>query len=292
MRYRVLLLGTALLVLAACALEQAATHSAPLPATSSPQTSVGALPSPTMTDGATEPTPEATAQTPQEGIVGASFASVLVNRLAVRLEPGTSARQVSCAPEVPVWVDAGDIVHVLPDPPAVDEASTWHRVVAPANHGLPEVGTPCDDVPFVVGWIATGLGEPWVSTDVQCPGLPQSLGALAAASAEPLRVLACFGSLEMRVQGTRLPPPEGGIGFSCPGIEPAWLTCGIDQLTDGSANLSIRIPPGSSLPVDIEMNQTVALDHPAAESCVSLAEGRYSPEAVVAFCRVQLVAVP
>jgi hypothetical protein len=190
-----------------------------------------------------------------------------------------------------VRLDAGTVVRLLPDPPAVDETSTWLRVVAPADDGLREVDTPCDDVPFVVGWLATGLGDPWVTAGADCPGLPTDLGELAAARAEPLLLLACFAPRQIMVRGSLVPPPEGGIGLSCPGIDPSWLTCGIDRVTDGTSTVTVRIPPGSSLPLDTDIQIVLKLDHSAAQSCVSMAEGRYAPEAVAAFCRAQLVVV-
>jgi hypothetical protein len=279
--------------LTACLGESASPHAGGQPAsgTATPgqsDVSESAGPSETL-----EPTPSTTAQTYGEGSVGAEFAMVLVNRLAVRLDPGAAAGVVTCAPEsAEVRLDAGDIVLVLPDPPVVDETSDWHRVVAPADDGLPAIGTTCDDVPFVVGWIATGLGEPWVTADLQCPDQPASIGELAAALAEPLLALACFESSAIAVRGSLVPPPDGEIGFACPGIEPGWLTCGIDRVTDGSSSVVVRIPPGSSLPVDIDIQLVIEVDHAAAQSCISLAEGGYSPEAVVAFCRVQLVVLP
>jgi hypothetical protein len=280
-------------VLAACSVQPAASPTpGELPSSGSPRDSGASPAGSAAPDESVQPSGSGGQPSSADEIVGAKFASVLVNGLAVRSEPGTTAPRVTCAPDTDVRLDAGDIVLVLADPPGIDEVSAWHRVVAPADDGLPQIGTPCDDVPFVVGWIATGLGDPWVSADVECPGLPTEIGDLAAADAEPLRLLACFGSQRIAVRGSLLPPPDGGIGFSCPGIEPQWLTCGIDAVTDGISSLAVRIPPGSSFPVDTEVQLVIELNHPAAQSCVSLAEDRYAPEAVVAFCRAQLVVVP
>ena len=209
----------------------------------------------------------------------------------MRSEPGVAAPLVTCAPGADVRLDAGTIVHVLSDPPAVDESSTWHRVVAPADDGQPQIGTLCDDVPFVVGWIATGFGEPFVSRDVECPALPTDVDQLAAVAAEPQLILACFDSRPISVRASVVPPPESGIGFSCPGVEPAWLTCGIDRITDGTSNVTVRIPPDMSLPVDGDAAIVVHVDDAAAESCASLVGGRYSPEAIATFCATQLVVV-
>ena len=189
-------------------------------------------------------------------------------------------------------LDAGDIVQVLPDPAAVDETGTWQRVVAPAHRASPDTRTECDDVPFVVGWIATGDGDPWVSADLHCPELPAEMSELAATAEQPLLRLACFGTRTMTVHGSLVPPPDGEIGFICPGIDPSWLTCGIDQIANGGVITPIRLPPGNPLPVGEELDVRVQVDHPAAESCVSRADVRYAPEAVTAFCRAQLVVVP
>ena len=280
----------AVLLLASCA--QAPTSSvAPssVPAAASPSATAVANPStaPSEPDASRSPS-----TTPTAGIVGADFATVLVNGLAVRSEPGVAATLVTCAPGADVRLDADTVIHVLSDPPAIDESSTWHRVVAPADDGQTQIGTPCDDVPFVVGWIATGTGEPFVSRDVECPALPTDVAQLAAVAAEPLVALACFESRTISVRASVVPRPDGGIGLSCPGIEPTWLTCGIDRITDGTSNVTIRIPPDLSMPVDGDAAIVVHVGDAAAESCASLAGDRYSPEAIATFCATQLVVVP
>ena len=96
-------------------------------------------------------------------------------------------------------LNEGDTVLELPDTPVVDEDYLWKRVVAPADDGVPSVGTACDDVPFVVGWIATGPDDTWVGA-VHCPPIPTDLSELAAASSHLLFRLACLADREVTIR--------------------------------------------------------------------------------------------
>ena len=66
----------------------------------------------------------------------------------------------------------------------------------------------------------------------------------------------------------------------------------LEHITDGTSNVTVRIPPDMSLPVDGDAAIVVHVDDAAAESCASLVGGRYSPEAIATFCAKQLVVVP
>lgn len=191
-----------------------------------------------------------------------------------------------------VRLDEGDAVLELPDTPVFEGNYLWKRVVAPADDGVPSVGTACDDVPFVVGWIATGPGDT-LGGAVHCPPIPTDLSELAAASSDLLFRLACLADREVTMHAAVVPPPEGGIGFSCPGIEPGWLTCGIDQVTDGVEQVPVRVPPGAQVSHGTDVEIVLRVDDPAAQDCVPPAGDRYPwPETVRVFCRVQLSLVP
>ena len=221
-----------------------------------------------------------------------SFASVTVNGLTVRSEPEAAARPVAClgAPESVIRLGEGAIVLVLDDAPVTGGGHTWHRVVAPADDGDRAIGTRCDDIPFVAGWVASSEGEDdWLVGTLDCDSAPSSLAQLADLVAEPMRGVACVGSGEMRLSAEFVPPPEGGIGFSCPGVNPAWLTCGIHRLADGPTTVTVRVPEDVTPETGVPTTVVLHFDDPAAVTCRSLADVDDDPAAVEIFCRTQLV---
>ncbi|HEX7171727.1 MAG TPA: hypothetical protein VF365_03845 [Candidatus Limnocylindria bacterium] len=225
-----------------------------------------------------------------------AFASVTVNGLTVRSEPAVAAPPTACPglPESVIRLGEGAVVLVLNDRPVTDGAYIWHRVVAPASDGAPAIGTRCDDIPFVAGWVASSAGgtDEWLIGKVECAPTPGTLAQLADLSTEPMRGLACVGSNEIRLTAALAPPPEGGIGFSCPGLDPVWLTCGIDRLVDGSTSTVVRLPEGATLETGVPANVSLHFDDPAASTCRSLADVDDDPAAIELFCRTQLVVGP
>lgn len=180
-----------------------------------------------------------------QAVTGGSFATVTVNGLTVRSEPAVTAPPVACRgiPDSVIRLGAGTVVLVSEERPVTDGGRIWHPVVAPADDGTPAIGTRCDDIPFVAGWVASSEGgDDWLVGKVECPPTPSTLAQLADLATEPMRGLACLGSDEMRLTAEFLALPDGGIGFSCPGVQPAWLTCGIQQLADGPTTLTVACP--------------------------------------------------
>lgn len=86
--------------------------------------------------------------------------------------------------------------------------------------------------------------------------------------------------------------PDGGVGFSCPGVDPAWLTCGIQRLGEGSTRLTVRVPEDRTFETGVPANVAVHFDDPAAATCRSQAGVEDDPAAVQVFCRTQLVLGP
>ena len=241
--------------------------------------------------GATVIAPDAT----PVGLASGSFASVTVNGLTVRSEAAATASPVECpgAEESVVRLEEGTVVLVLDDAPVNDGAYIWHHVVAPADDGAPAIGSRCDDIPLVAGWVASSRGpDEWLVQTIACPPEPSDLGMLADVATEPLRGLACFGPDEIRVTAELAPPPDGGIGFSCPGVDPAWLTCGIDRLVDGSTTVAVRLPEGVTEETGVPAVFALHFDDPAAAACRSLADVDDDPAVIELFCRTQLVLGP
>lgn len=230
-----------------------------------------------------------------QAVTGGTFASITVDGLTVRSEPAVTAPPVGClgAPESVIRLGAGTVVLVLDDRPVTDGGRIWHRVVAPADDGAPANGTRCDDIPFVAGWVASSEGgDDWLVGKVECAPTPGTLAQLADLATEPMRALACLGSDELRLTAEFLPPPDDGIGFSCPGVAPAWLTCGIEQLADGPTALTVRVPEDQTYEAGVPVTVALHFDDPAAASCSSLADVGDDPAAVRVFCRTQLVVGP
>ncbi len=261
---------------------------------------------PTVAPSATAVTSTATPAAPREtpspdssvGLEPNAFASVTVNGLTVRSGPDVAAETVSCfgpddaGDHAAVRLDADEVVFIVADPPVTDGDHAWHRVVAPADDGVTQIGTACDDVPLVTGWVASpNSGDPWLSPSVDCPAEPRGVAELAQAADDPMRALACLGAQPVAIRASFVPPPEDGIGFSCPGIDPGWLTCGITRITDGTVQVTVRAPEQALPRPGTIVGVTLRFDDPAAAECQSLAGDRYDPLAIRIFCRTQLVMI-
>lgn len=211
---------------------------------------------------------------------------VVADDLRVRANPGLDAVELACegALESRVRLATGDVVWITDDESQVQDGYLWYQVVAP-DHGC--TGS---ELALVAGWVAAGpVDDPrWIERfDEECPE-PSTATDLPAS---PLVRLACYGAQTLTLHGIRPNPPEGGIGFTCPGIEPQWLTCGLDTLgptTDSDPAFVIRIPPGVEASAYGSVVVIGAFDDSRAEDCSEPAN-RFSNLVVQIYCRTQFV---
>ena len=235
-------------------------------ATNSAEPSDDASESPAETDGETEsPEPSSGSEDPFLGRVGATT----VNRLRLRVEPGTSA-------ETPGSLNRGTRVFVL-DGPRDATGYTWYRVVPMA------AGTPG-------GWIAAASqsGVPWIEeAEPTCPDQPSSVADLIALS-EGER-LACFSGVPLTlsarvalcncdIEGPTIDPPwfagrpgaEGGplvLTEAEPGAPISLGENAVLLVVDPQGDVADPVPVGESVEV------TGLFDHPAAAACTTSENG-------------------
>lgn len=281
------IIAVATVILASCAPSDSASSTDDQPSASlaSPSSSVG----PTIPPS---PTPQASPQA-----LTPVAAEILVDGLTLRGGPGKSAPAIACDRNdgKPVQLDADSVVGLLDEimtfgyqMPVEADGYSWHPVVANATYpdGSPSGAGPCHEVPTLVGWVAGGTTHgPWLRPIVPCPDIPTDVEGLSRMSSEPLLALGCFSQQPMTVEGS-YPAPAAGIGFSCPGIEPAWLTCSLETI----GGVRVRVPPTLTMPSPGgSIVVTGHFDDPAAADCVP-ADLKYVPQVSATFyCRTQFV---
>lgn len=213
-------------------------------------------------------------------------AEVLANDLNVRSDAGVAAAPVPCdrMSGAPVRLEAGDVVWMLADEPVVADGYTWYHAVVHAMQS-------CTEVPTLPGWIAGGpRDDPWLRPLDTCPAAPTSLGEMAALADQPLLALSCFSRFELTIKGFYPAPPEGGIGLTCPGISPSWLTCGISMLRSDTSALIIRVPPTLTMPAaEQQITVTGHFDDVAAQQCIPADANYVGPVQATFYCRTQFV---
>ena len=243
--------------------------------------------SPTPSGPATTPSASSAPQSPTASEKPApteGIAVVTVDGLRIRVQPAIEADEVPCErqPDRPVRLNSGETVWRTDAAPQQQDGYVWSEIVA-ATYA-------CDELGLVVGWIASQAdnGQNWLGVpgmDCYPPTTPFDLGRnrltwLDCYSGQPLTFHAAYA---------RLPK---GIGFTCPGIEPSWLTCGIESLNDTGGSefgFVIRIPPDVETPRRGEqVVVTGRLDDPLAQNCAEPAH-RFAEVVVEMYCRTQFV---
>jgi len=221
---------------------------------------------------------------PSPALAPDTVAELLVNDLTVRSAPGVGASPVPCdrMDGAPVRLATSDVVWMLDDEPVIADGYSWYHTVVQASQG-------CSEVPILPGWVAAGpTGEPWLRALDACPATPTSLADVAALADQPLLALACFSQFELTIEGFYRAPPDGGIGFTCPGISPSWLTCGISMLRSDTSTLTIRVPPTVAMPAaEQQMTVTGHFDDAAAQECLPADPNHIAQVQATFYCRVQ-----
>jgi hypothetical protein len=186
------------------------------------------------------------------------------------------------------------VVWLLDEALVEAEGYSWRYVVVNATYpiDLAPGEAPCHEVPTLVGWVATGMtDDPWLGPS-PCPDVPTEIDGLSEAAGEPLLALACFSRDSLTVEGFYPTIPEG-IGFSCPGIEPGWLTCGLEALTSTTADrvgTRVRVPPTLAMPPRGQrIVVTGHFDDPAAETCLPADPAYVGELQAIFYCRTQFV---
>jgi hypothetical protein len=193
---------------------------------------------------------------------------------------------------MPVRLYAGAVVWILDGTPVEAEGYSWNHVVVNAIYPYSPSGeAPCHEVPTLAGWVASQRDDPWLGPVDSCPDAPTEVEELSELATEPLLALACFARQSLTFEGWYPTLPEG-IGFSCPGIEPTWLTCSLEavqSVADG-IGIRVRVPPTLAMPARGErIVLTGHFDDPAAADCLP-ADLQYVGQLQATFyCRTQFV---
>ena len=241
-------------------------------------------------------TPTSTAETKSSPVSERAHAAlVLVDGVTVRSGPGQSAAAVPCDANAgePIRLSSDAVVWLLDEALVEAEGYSWRYVVVNATYPIASAPgeAPCHEVPTLVGWVATGpTDDPWLGPS-PCPEVPTELDELRALAGEPLLALACFSRDSIAVEGFYSTLPEG-IGFSCPGIEPDWLTCSLETLTstaDGPG-IRVRVPPTLAMPPRGQrIVVTGHFDDPAAQTCLPADSAYVGELQAIFYCRTQFV---
>lgn len=263
-----------------------------LVACSSPVAEPTATPRPTA-EG--QPTPSQQASPTTDTSPSPDAALILVDGLTVRSEPSQTAAAIPCDfnDGMPVLLNAGAVVWILDGTPVEAEGYSWNHVVVNATYPSSSLSgeAPCHEVPTLVGWVASPRDDPWLGTVDSCRGAPTEVEELSELANEPLLALACFSQKSLTIEGWYPTIPEG-IGFSCPGIEPGWLTCSLEavQASADGIGIRVRVPPTLAMPArGGRIVVTGHFDDAAAASCVP-ADLQYVGQLQATFyCRTQFV---
>lgn len=279
-----------LLTLASCA--------SGTPPTSSSTPSSTAAASASVTGAVESATPPA-APTDQGGP-----ATVVVDQLRVRTEPGVDEPQVTfpygdnnVVVVETLELNDGLLVWILNEAPVVRDGYEWRKIAV--NNFLYNDGS------VLAGWVAQAAanGTAWLApfSKTACPVIRDA--TIAQPDLDRLRWMsllgpACFGndSISFAAYWPELIPGTGP-GSICAGPEPRWLLCNPSYYT----HVNVTADTSQAFPVhapdaEAQLGErghwlllTGHFDDPAAQECAGAAGPEDSPEALVMFCRTRFV---
>lgn len=224
------------------------------------------------------------------------FASVVADRVNMRLEPSLAAGLVpapcpdTCG-DVQVGTDTPYAELYLLDGPVQADGYAWYLAAAVTETSL---------YAEVIGWVAAGdEAGPWlVAHEADCPPSPIELSDLTYANLSRFEAIACFGGQPLTVRGWYVDLPSDAETTGDCSAEPAWLVCGFGYhmlrpqpsgWAGDANNLPLKVDPAS----DVEMPPrgswilvTGMFDHPGADACGTDAEEDLSFRLM---CRMEFV---
>ena len=242
--------------------------------------SVAAAPTPSATvEPSTTPVPTLHSDSRSSG--RANIFEVVTTDLVMRSAPGTGPDSVIYTRSL----SAPMLLYLLDGPVAAD-GYEWFRVVRFEEY-FTDIGLPGPNT----GWVAGGGqdGEPWIAP---WKGVCPEPNASELLTRSPIVALACFGDLELTLEGTVGDCSDAGVG--APVFQRSCLLVPFGyqaQLPPGFGfYLATSISPvGRGEPVRV----TGQHDHPAAPTCdddITHLLDQTSPEAVLLSCRGAFVA--
>jgi hypothetical protein len=245
-----------------------------------------------------EPSP-----TPSGNLAVDGVASVLVNELTLRAEPGLEGERLGSL--------ASGYAGFIVDGPVTTDGYAWYQLSAlglPPNSGCAgPLETDPLSCPVWFGWVAAADldGTPWLeATSLVCPESPMNMETLALARG-PYERLACNPDGSVTVRGWWPELPEG-LGGACPGLDhpSGWLYCQninydsllVDDTQDqGGLGLKINLDPDGGVTMP-QRGQWIEIDghfdDPAAQGCdeaAAMADDTDDPDQIVLACRAELV---
>jgi hypothetical protein len=273
------LIGTAVLIVAACSPSLVSTASDD-PASAGPSGAPTTAPSggPSLTPASVPPTAAPLATTepvspswtprPPEALLLESLITVKVAELNVRDRPTTSGKIVGL-------VKKGQTLRVIEYGPFSHDGYPWYEVAFVAKAGNAPTSATVDvrNVEGIRGWIAVGKGDTaWVSK--LKPRCPATIDLASIRYLLGSELLACYGNNTIELTGTF---GCGGCGGMRPGsFEPGWLTSplggiplAVYPVTDNMGSIGLRFPPGGAeLPAEGSVLRVRGhFDDPIAGSC-------------------------
>ncbi len=235
-------------------------------------------PSATVAASVVSATPSsASGSLPVEG-----FASVVADRLNMRLEPSLDADVVRLAiPDCPapcaplqLGKDTRYSELYLLHGPVNADGSAWYLAATVSENVIG---------PEYIGWVAAGdkTGAWLVPHEPDCPRPPIELTDLTYANLSRFEAIACFGGQPLTVRGWYVDLPADAEPPGQCTAEPAWLVCGwgyhmLRPQPSGyygdANNLPMKVDPASNVQMPPRGNWVLVTgmwDHPAAHTCGS-----------------------
>jgi len=213
------------------------------------------------------------------------FASVVVDRLNMRLEPGLDADVVrefiaDCPPPcfpLQVGSDTRYSELYLLDGPVQADGYAWYLAATVSEYAL---------TTEYIGWVAAGDEDgAWlVPHEPDCPQPPIELSDLTYPSLSRFEAIACFGGEALTVRGWYVDLPADAEPPGQCANEPAWLVCGWGYHMlrpqpsgwyGGGNNLPMKVDPASNIQMPPRGNWVLVTgmwDHPGAQACGSDAQ--------------------
>jgi len=251
---------------------------------SQPAPNLGSVPGSTSTASATAAVESATPSSALGSLPVEGFASVVADRLNMRLAPGLDADVVTavipdCDPCHPLQVgsDTPYPELYLLDGPAQADGYAWYLAATVTAAAL---------TTEYVGWVAAGdeTGAWLVPHEPDCLRPPIELSDLTYPSLSRFEAIACFGGQALTVRGWYVDLPADAEPPGQCIAQPAWLVCdwGYHMLRPqpsgyyGDANnLKMKVDPASNVQMPPRGNWVLVTgmwDHPGAQACGSDAQ--------------------